>query len=570
MLIYNHWKFAIEDFNIIKPVIKRFVQRYHPTKKIGSCHYPFKDFITDRDKELFNLCKSRVKMLYEAEAKTWEEAQTFYLDHYGTPPTFFKQWYQFANANNCRINRYDQLQSQLSPFKNKSTNFAEILTKLVTFLDNNDQLTQVTFYNGSIHINARNERERAYISILRRIAHLMPSLNLTINTHAQPLVMHNKDFDGMQSRFSHNPSKLGSVKIETKIQNAPQPPSVKQISSILRDTCNADPYRQSLYQGYGLFISPPQEFQTFQFAPMLSWSNYPGCTNDILIPSVFHYDFKTLNKAKHQNDFWKKKDSLLWRGTTSGSPFYNPNNTNYTPDHICVHNCTVDQYKITNPQLFAQHVWFYSHRQRAVTVANLYPKLVDVKFIGAVEMHPDLKTEVGNFYSIARRKQFHSFFDHKFILDLDGNGYSGRFLNLLHGNSLIFAGHYAEHWFSDLVIPFYHYVPVHMGFTNINSTSLTDGFKRQLSYYKTKTPKFEFISPKTEQGGSINIPLGYNDLIPKLMYYQNNLVVSAKMAYQGQHFAMNNLRQVDMDCFIFRAFVEMHDLLVKLDTEKSG
>ena len=39
------------------------------------------------------------------------------------------------------------------------------------------------------------------------------------------------------------------------------------------------------------------------------------------------------------------------------------------------------------------------------------------------------------------------------------------------------------------------------------------------------------------------------------------MAISSKMAYQGRHFAMNNLRDVDMDCYLYRVFIEMHDLL---------
>lgn len=49
---------------------------------------------------------------------------------------------------------------------------------------------------------------------------------------------------------------------------------------------------------------------------------------------------------------------------------------------------------------------------------------------------------------------------YKYVVDVDGNAWSSRFRRLLKGNNVVLKSTVYPEWFSDLVIPWYHYVPV--------------------------------------------------------------------------------------------------------------
>eukprot|EP00835_Amoeboradix_gromovi_P006052 NODE_648_length_5566_cov_0.226450.p1 type:complete len:640 gc:universal NODE_648_length_5566_cov_0.226450:3350-5269(+) len=557
--IHNH------EFKIEK------VDNYYLTSvpfRHSKCFYPFERFLTDFDKHLFIQCLIKTELLDEIDAKTIEEASSFYSSHYGPLPSEFESWFRFAKANQCRINRYDQLNAQLRQFKRSPKDYKQILTLLPAFF-NNTQLTKMSVKDGKVNITINSDRAAAYVPIFEKIQALLPNMNFLVNTHAQPIIMHrNRYTDGFLeenslSKFNQNPSGVNMIDLTVQNPDRSNFTSTLRLRDLMSESCRADQYRNSLEQGYGLFINAPEEYQTLNLFPLLSWGGYPGCTNDILIPSVYHYEYRKLTEVKSDYPSWKyKSNTLLWRGATSGNPFYNNVHITYKPDHICTGYdvCTTNQTRITKPELYADRIWFYSHRQRAVTTSDLFQGILDIQFVNGAEMAVELQEETFKFYSKPWRLSFSRFFNSKFILDIDGNGYSGRFLKLLRGNSLIFAAHYATDWFSDIIIPFYHYVPVNMGYDKIDYTAIPREMREEL--VRKKLPnKFDF--EHRDPTDKHNTPLGYNDLAPKALYYQKNLDFSEEMALRGQKFANQYLREEDMDCFIYRALIELHDILNK-------
>lgn len=53
--------------------------------------------------------------------------------------------------------------------------------------------------------------------------------------------------------------------------------------------------------------------------------------------------------------------------------------------------------------------------------------------------------------------------NHRFLFDIDGNGFSGRFYKLLASNATVFKVTLFQEWHDDILIPWYHYVPVSVG-----------------------------------------------------------------------------------------------------------
>jgi len=56
---------------------------------------------------------------------------------------------------------------------------------------------------------------------------------------------------------------------------------------------------------------------------------------------------------------------------------------------------------------------------------------------------------------------------HKFVLDMDGNGFSERFYRLLRSNSLVLKQALYEEWHDDRLIPWVHYIPVSASFEEL-------------------------------------------------------------------------------------------------------
>ncbi|OXG71060.1 hypothetical protein C352_01166 [Cryptococcus neoformans CHC193] len=59
---------------------------------------------------------------------------------------------------------------------------------------------------------------------------------------------------------------------------------------------------------------------------------------------------------------------------------------------------------------------------------------------------------------------------YKYMIDVDGNGWSSRFRRLLQGNNVVFKSTLYPEWFHDMLIPWYHYVPTKLDYSDIFDT----------------------------------------------------------------------------------------------------
>ena len=529
-----------------------------PNEKLQGCQYPFSEFLNSFDEMKYNECLYKVNLLNKIDSSTVEDAIQSYKDRYSkSPPQLFNKWFDYAKARQCRIDNYDELMHQLSPFFNAS-DISSLIQELIQLFPGSGQITKFNIKNkDTIISDMKWDRAAAYKSIFKAFQEFLPDFEFAINTHAQPITMNKQTalYPNQVNRFKNAPGSLGYTHL-TLVNDNKQ--SIESYQDILTKVCRKSQYFESMRHGYGLFMSPSSEQQSFKAYPILSWSNYPDCSSDILIPSPYHYDYGGAGKVAYSNKpFHLKRPQLVWRGATSGSPFFTTTTNPYFPSHVCFSNCNQStQYQIQSSHNNASSkIWFWSHRQRLLGYAKEFPNLLNIRNVGSVEMASDYVKDSNELYGKHARIQFNNFFEYQFVLDVDGNGYSGRFLKLLRGNSLVFAAHYATDWYSDISIPFYHFIPVNIGFEDI---AVNDDIVDLLRNKREKWDKFKY-----SYKDSVNSPLGYNDLAVKVAYFKENLEIAEKIANQGQRFAQKRLRKKDMDCYLFRVLTELYDMINK-------
>ncbi|ORY33787.1 glycosyl transferase family 90-domain-containing protein [Naematelia encephala] len=56
---------------------------------------------------------------------------------------------------------------------------------------------------------------------------------------------------------------------------------------------------------------------------------------------------------------------------------------------------------------------------------------------------------------------------YKYVIDVDGNGWSSRFRRLLAGNNVVLKSTLFPEWFQDVLIPWYHYVPIKLDYSDM-------------------------------------------------------------------------------------------------------
>lgn len=232
--------------------------------------------------------------------------------------------------------------------------------------------------------------------------------------------------------------------------------------TLAADVC----HQPDLAHLHGFYISPAAFDATSHLIPIFSQSKAGGF-NDIRYPSPWNY----LDKAKYDPseefpdpNFDVKKKALFWRGATT--------------------------------EAFAKTgsgAWKGMSRERFVNLASNDapqqalllpdPKKHDAKglhlryaFIDSFSLREGINTDVqfteinrcdgpecdeeAKHFTLGQRKDFQEHWSYKYLLDLDGAGFSGRFLPFLFSKSLPFKTTLFREWWENRLTPWVHFVPL--------------------------------------------------------------------------------------------------------------
>lgn len=232
-----------------------------------------------------------------------------------------------------------------------------------------------------------------------------------------------------------------------------------------KDVCqNAD-----LHLSQGFLASPATFLVTQSLIPIFSESK-PSIFNDILYPSPWYWIKKVRPeyKANEDPDWSIKKDLLYWTGSSTGG-------------HTTLNN------------------WQYLHRQRLtlktskdsnvnLTLLNKDPNsniwtpyqtkwsnishLFDIRITSVPEhqCEPEACKTMSDAFDCGVRKDgstsdirvdsINATYLSKYVLDMDGNTFSGRFYRLLETRSAVLKQTIFKEWHDGRLIPWVHYIPV--------------------------------------------------------------------------------------------------------------
>lgn len=275
---------------------------------------------------------------------------------------------------------------------------------------------------------------------------------------------------------------------------------------------------------HGFHLSPAAYKTSNRLVPVFSQSKVHGY-NDILYPSPWNYIDKVAYDPAMDRPFSEKANTLFWRGATSEGVSF-------------------------------AHTWEGMQRQRLVHLVNnstntslipiLLPESKPGKFkyqnVKADELKPLLRFDVGIVDKIARcggkdcetqekefgltsGTDFQAHWSYKYLFDVDGAGFSGRFLPFLQSRSLPFKAAMFREWYDDRLTAWLHFVPLDGRLHAVHST---------MAY---------FAGLKGMIGGQQVEVIG-------------NEKNGEWIAEQGKKWAEQVLRKEDMEVYFFRLLLE--------------
>ncbi|KAF8181203.1 glycosyl transferase family 90-domain-containing protein [Mycena galopus ATCC 62051] len=355
--------------------------------------------------------RAHVDALFAQQSSSLKSAMARYSLKTGRPPPRnYDKWFEFAKEKTCLIDDYDQIYRDFKPFYQLAEDDPGFFQR---------------------RLNIAFEMARVFFS-----AHL-PDMSFLISGHDQPRVAFDYRDPGARAKaldsaedipFAQSPHPTSDWFYSLPGCNIPRSPDG------LFATANEDS---------AFFLSTSKTEFTVDLYPVLSMSKITPCFADILFPIEYYYERSWWSgKVAYPNNVqWNdKKSQIYWRGSSTGGQIFGSN--------------------------------FHSFpRFRLADLAREHPDLIDARITSfsdelcGGECDKDAVIKEYNITGEGNLREDEYFY--KYLLDVDGNAFSGRYLGLLRTGSLVFKATVFEEFFNDWIRPYEHYIPVLPDFSDL-------------------------------------------------------------------------------------------------------
>lgn len=475
-----------------------------PKEAPDSGSHPIRFLIDDAERDLAAKRKS--------QSKTLEDAVKEYRRRYGMPPPpHFDKWFAFAKSNGVQmVDEFDTIYDLITPFWGLKPKTIRSRAKEALGGDNN--LVGVAIRNHEVtYIQGGLEwQQNATKGMMEKFIQYLPNMDLAFNIHDEPrvvvphddlarLVKKAKDetmpaanknerptndfsmdapelndgrsFDETKKSrfnvFAHQPTWTNS-----RMSCPPDSPArileddersddlsrygMSELGFVYNATAISDIcLTPSLSSTYGFFDRPNAYNVVHDLFPIFSQSKISSY-GDLIYPSPWYW-YEQVAYDEEKDVAWKEKaNKLYWRGSTTGGFSRNGGWRRQHRQHFVQKINARDQVKIMvnhggneNPHWEVEEV-----------PRSEYSDLVDVQFSHIGQCDPgDCEAQI-QFFNPVEHVDQQDAWKSKYLLDMDGNAFSGRFYAFLQSRSLVFKLAVFREWHYEWLKPWAHYIPL--------------------------------------------------------------------------------------------------------------
>ena len=519
--------------------------------------HPIYQLISNADEEQEQVVSRQSDSL----AKAVEE----YQRRYGlSPPPNFDKWYEFAKSKDVKlIDEYDSIYHSLLPFWGLKPSTIRERAKESLGFDN--ALLGVIIRNGMV-ISAAGGTEwqqQSTAGMLEHFVKYLPDMDLPFNVHDEPrVVIPDDDLSRLlaaakdqaipaafknkapKNSFSDRPADMddGTRPYEVKLTrfnkfahqptwtnsrlSCPPDSPARSLDESTADDTSSFTFSElrlinnktafsdvclspSLRERHGFFNRPNAFNIVHDLFPIFSQSKISSF-QDILYPSPWYWSNKVPYDSNTDITWEKKNSKLYWRGSTTGG-FSRDGGWRRQHRQIFVEKINaLDNTKVmVNESSTAAADWKLKEGPRTD-----YKDLFDVHFSHVGQCDPGDCDAQSEFFDIVKAAKQHDAWQYKYLLDIDGNAFSGRFYAFLQSMSLVYKMAVFREWHEEWLRPWVHYIP--LGLTG-------DEYVESVRYFNE------------EPDGKVQ---------------------ATKIALQSREWAAQTLRNEDFEAWFFRLLLE--------------
>ncbi|MCJ1384655.1 capsule-associated protein CAP1 [Xylographa soralifera] len=528
--------------------------------------------------QLINNAEQSLSGTVSRQSKTLIEAVAEYKRRYKIPPPpNFDKWYSFAREKEVQlIDEYDTIYDSLLPFWGLEPSVIRGRAREALGFDN--ALLGILLRGGEVVNKAGGDewQQDATEGMMQGFIQYLPDMDLCFNRHDEPrVVIPHEDLtrlvkkatdqalpaamahpkpqntwstrpadidDGKRfpevsitrfNRFAHQPTWTNS-----RISCSPDSPSraldetiadntssytfsdlnFVQNKTAFSDICNSP----SLRETYGFFDRPNAFDVVHDLFPIFSQSKISSF-QDILYPSPWYWSGKVPYKESQDYTWENKENQMYWRGSTTGGFSRDGGWRRQHRQRMVKMINALDNTRIyENETVNGEIEWHAKDMPRLD-----YKSLFDVHFSHVGQCDPGDCDAQKEFFRIEKGAPQHYAWAYKYLLDIDGNAFSGRFYAFLKSRSLIFKMAVFREWHEEWIKPWVHYVPLGLS---------GDDYVESVRYFDQ------------EEEGKVQ---------------------AQRLAIQGREWAGQVLRNEDFEVWFFRLLLE-YGRLVDDDREHIG
>ncbi|PSK58596.1 hypothetical protein B9Z65_6611 [Elsinoe australis] len=293
--------------------------------------------------------------------------------------------------------------------------------------------------------------------------------------------------------------------------------------TLIKSPCE-NPVLQGLH---GTFVEPISISTTDKFFPMFGGSKLPF-NNEILLPAAMYWtdDPFYSGGAGHGGPWSSKQDKVIWRGAASGGRNREENWTRFQRHRfVAMVNGTtvgkVERQELQPPNfVLPEQTSYHLATTENKGLGAWLSKIADAAFVHLLcfpDPSPPFCKYTDPWYFVEPAKPMADQYNYKYLPDIDGNSFSGRYRGFLGSTSLPIKATIYDEWHDSRLMPWVHFVPMDNTFVDIYGI---------LEY---------FIGTESRAG--------HDD-------------VAQAIASEGKSWAEKVLRREDMVIYVFRLLLE--------------
>ncbi|RSL90475.1 hypothetical protein CEP51_000705 [Fusarium floridanum] len=457
------------------------------------------------------LIKNAQREFEEAKArqsKSLQEAVVEYRRRYGMPPPpHFDKWYQFAKDNGVKlIDEFDNIYDLITPFWGLRPKTIRARAKEALGFDNGLIGVSIRDHKITYIQNGVEWQQNATKGMMTKFLQYLPDMDLAFNFHDESRVILShedlarlvktarekympaafavekpaNDFtktnselhDGKSfeettlSRFNFFPHQ--STWSHSRMSCPPDTPAraieddesvdyrsrygMGDLGFVYNTTAMSDIcLSPSLRSTFGFFGGPNAYGIVQDLFPIFSQSKISSYS-DLVYPSTWDWAGKVEYDEDMDMEWAKKESKLYWRGSTTGGYSRDGRWRRQHRQRLVQKLNARDQAHVLTSQ--STPPWGASEVPRGE-----YRDLVDVHFSHIGQCDPGDCEAQRAFFNVTDAVDQQDAWRNKYLLDMDGNAFSGRFGAFLRSKSLVFKLAVFREWHSEWLRPWAHYIP---------------------------------------------------------------------------------------------------------------